>query len=181
MLTLQRITQSFGKMNTTKKNSKLELLVITVFIILFSSWAVSKCSVKKQELRDKLAAEASEDRARDSIELAAQMAKQAPKKENPPTTTSTATTETTTEDKGTILFVVTEELNLRTEPNIKSTLIAKLSLHDELIFLNEVTDFKNEFAIEGKTYNEPWIKVKNNKGQTGWVYGAGVHYFKTRR
>ena len=179
MLTLQRITQSFGKMNTTKKNSKLELLVITVFIILFSSWAVSKCSDKKQELRDKLAAEASEDRARDSIELAAQMAKQAPKKEDPPTPTTT--TENAADDKGTILFVVTEELNLRAEPNIKSTLIAKLSLHDELIFLNEVTDFKNEFAIEGKTYNEPWVKVKNNKGQSGWVYGAGVHYFKTRR
>jgi hypothetical protein len=178
MLTLQRITQPFSKMNTTKKNSKLELLVITVFIILFSSWAVSKCSDKKQELRDKLAGEASEDRARDSIELAAQMAKQAPKKEDPPTPT---TAENPVNEKGTILFVVTEELNLRTEPNIKSTLIAKLSLHDELIFLNEVTDFKNEFVIEGKTYNEPWIKVKNNKGQTGWVYGAGVHYFKTRR
>jgi hypothetical protein len=178
MLTLQRITQPFDKMNTTKKNSKLELLVITVFIILFSSWAVSKCSDKKQELRDKMAAEASEDRARDSIELAAQMAKQAPKKENPPTPT---TAENPVNEKGTILFVVTEELNLRAEPNIKSTLIAKLSLHDELIFLNEVTDFKNEFAIEGKTYNEPWVKVKNNKGQTGWVFGAGVHYFKTRR
>ncbi len=165
-------------MNTTKKNSTLELLVIAVFIMLFSSWALSKCSDKKQELHDKMAAEASEDRNMDSMQLAAELAKPPPPKENP---TPPPTQPSTDKEAITPLFVALEELNMRAEPSINAALIAKLSLHDELLFLHEVSDFNNEITIEGKTYNEPWVKVKNKQGQTGWVYAAGVHYFKTKR
>ena len=44
----------------------------------------------------------------------------------------------------------------------------------------EVTDFKEEIKIGDSLAVAPWVKVKTGEGKEGWVYGACVHYYKTR-
>jgi len=50
-----------------------------------------------------------------------------------------------------------------------------------LVFLNEVSDSTDIISLgEGIIANEPWVKVRHYKGNEGWVYGAGVHYYKMK-
>ena len=79
------------------------------------------------------------------------------------------------------LFVTLENLNLRTGPHLDSTIVAKLKLYEEVMFMNEVTDFSQKISLGPEIADDPWIKVKSLKGHVGWVYGAGVHYYKKRR
>ena len=47
-------------MSTGRKNSRLELVVIGVFFILFSFWALSRCNNKRAEMRRQMEAGLSE-------------------------------------------------------------------------------------------------------------------------
>ncbi len=164
-------------MNKSRKNPRLELMVIAAFFLLFCVWAISHCNSKRAEHLKKLEAEAMEDRLQDSIDLANAMAKALPPKD----TTPPAPKVEVIREQVTPLYVVLDELNMRAEPKLNAKLLARLKLYDELVFLNEVTEFKQEINIGSAVYNEPWVKVKNKRGQVGWVYGAGVHYYKIRR
>lgn len=167
-------------MSTGRKNSRLELLVIGVFFILFCFWALSRCNNKRAEMRRQMEAEAQEELRQDSLDRAAAMARMLPPKDTTPAV-STASAPQVIREQVTPLYVVLDELNMRGEPKLDGRLVSRLKLYDELVYLNEVTEFKQEINLGGVTYNEPWIKVKNKRGQVGWVYGAGVHYYRFRR
>lgn len=168
-------------MSTSRKNSRLELVVISVFFILFSFWALSRCNNKRVEMRRQMEAEAMDERRQDSIDRAAAMARMLPPKDTTPAASATPAAPQVIKEQVTPLYVVLDELNMRGEPKLDGRLVARLKLYDELVYLNEVTEFKQEVNLGGVTYNEPWIKVKNKRGQVGWVYGAGVHYYRFRR
>ncbi len=167
-------------MNKTVKNTRLELLVIAAIFIAFCFWAISRCNAKRDQMRKQMEAEAMEDRIQDSLDRAAAMAQALPPKDTTPAAPPKPQVEIIREQV-TPLYVVLDELNMRAQPKLNSKLLSRLQLYDELVFLNEVTDFRQEINIGGQVFNEPWVKVKNQRGQVGWVYGAGVHYFKFRR
>ena len=73
-----------------------------------------------------------------------------------------------------------EGLNLRRAPNLSASIIEKLSLHEEVLFLNEITDSTEQINLGEEVANEPWVKV-NYQGKEGWVYGAGVHFYRKTR
>ena len=75
------------------------------------------------------------------------------------------------------LYVVIEGLNFRMAPSLESPAILRLPKGHELQFMDEVSPFTQEINMGDYIANEPWVKVKHWKGQIGWVYGAGVHYF----
>ena len=75
------------------------------------------------------------------------------------------------------LYVVIEGLNFRMAPSLESPAVLRLQKGHELQFLGEVSPFTQEINMGEYVANEPWIKVRHWKGQTGWVYGAGVNYF----
>ena len=167
-------------MSTGRKNSRLELVVIGVFFILFSFWALSRCNNKRAEMRRQMEAEAQEELRQDSLDRAAAMARMLPPKDTTQAAPA-ATAPQVIKEQVTPLYVVLDELNMRGEPKLNGRLVARLKLYDELVYLNEVTEFKEEINLGGVTYNEPWIKVKNKSGKVGWVYGAGVHFYRLRR
>jgi hypothetical protein len=167
-------------MSTGRKNSRLELVVIGVFFILFSFWALSRCNNKRAEMRRQMEAEAQEELRQDSLDRAAAMARMLPPKDTTQAAPAAAAPQVIKEQV-TPLYVVLDELNMRGEPKLNGRLVARLKLYDELVYLNEVTEFKEEINLGGVTYNEPWIKVKNKSGKVGWVYGAGVHFYRLRR
>lgn len=78
------------------------------------------------------------------------------------------------------LYVTIDGLNMRSAPHLDSAVIVKLQLHEAVEFMNEVTDSTQAINLGKAIANEPWIKVRHKKGHTGWVYGAGVHYYKMK-
>ena len=164
---------------------KIEVLILAVFFFTFVIWMVPKCAATKESYQEAEATEAAEDallaqetaEAKDSASAAAA-----------PTTTSVPTPLPRTKpipgrpviEKVTPLYVTLENLNMREEPRVGAKILDRLSLYDEVVFLNEVTDSTDEINLGKIVTNEPWVKVRNKKGQEGWVYGAGVHYYKIK-
>ena len=71
-------------------------------------------------------------------------------------------------------------LKLRNGPHLDSTVVRTLKIDSEVYFLNEVTDFKQEINLGDRVAIEPWVKVRAYTGHEGWVYGAGINYFKPK-
>lgn len=163
---------------------RLEVIIILVFFVSFLFWATSRCTRTKEELQstspqeqiDETAANPAAARV-DSAALAELAAKAAERNPNPTRTESSFTGETSR----VILFVVIDDLNLRTEPSLKADVIDVLNLFSEVEYLQERTDFTTELKLsEDISANEPWLKVRSPKGREGWVYGAGVDYHKEK-
>lgn len=162
---------------------RLEVIIILVFFLSFLIWAASRCSRTSANLQeadptaqeeptktDPLAAQV------DSATLAELAAKAAEKNPNPTRIESTSDTDTKV-----ILFVVIDDLNLRSEPSLNADIIDRLPLFSEVEYLQERTDFTTELKLsEDILVNERWLKVRSPKGRVGWVYGAGVDFHKER-
>ena len=79
------------------------------------------------------------------------------------------------------LYITINNLKLRRGPHLDSTVLAALPLHETVFFLDEVTEFTQQISLGYEIADEPWVKVRTKKGLDGWVYGAGVHYYKKKR
>ncbi|MBK8703339.1 MAG: SH3 domain-containing protein [Saprospiraceae bacterium] len=79
------------------------------------------------------------------------------------------------------MYVTIDGLNVRSTPGLKGQVLDRLALYDEVFFLNERTDSLYEFSIGKVKVKEAYVKIRTRKGRTGWVYGAGVHYYKMKR
>ncbi|MEY4936697.1 MAG: hypothetical protein RIS64_3056 [Bacteroidota bacterium] len=83
---------------------------------------------------------------------------------------------------GPTLYVTIENLNLRTQPNVSGKLLGRLKLYEPVTFLSEVTETTQQVTLaNGEVTNEPWIKIRTQKGVNGWVYGAGISFYKKKR
>lgn len=168
-------TPKTPKKSNTSMLPKLEILIIGIFFLCFLMWAVSRCS----NTRSKYEQMAIEAQKQDSILKVLQTEipepiKQIEEAERP-------LDETLYNERYTPLYVTVENLNMRDKPSRKGKILARLKLFDEVIFLDEVTDFKEEISLGELTSFEPWIKVQTvDKEATGWVYGAYVEYYKTK-
>jgi hypothetical protein len=81
----------------------------------------------------------------------------------------------------TTLFVTIDGLNLRREPGLKAETVAKLDLYEQVYFMNEKSDYTQEINLGQEMVTDYWVKVKTKSGKVGWVFGAGVHYYKQKR
>jgi len=170
--TSKEITESKGVL------PKMELLIIFVFFMSFIVWAMSKCGETQAayaQNEDVLTTEETTEKESKATETTTEtvvvatkdtLAKKAVKK-----------TATTTE-KITILYVVLDGLKLRKGPHLDSSIVRTIPINKEVYFLNDVTKFKQEINLGDRVAFEPWIKVRTYSGHEGWVYGAGVNYFK---
>ena len=160
---------------------KTEVLVILVFFLSFIMWAISKCNAKKAEYVVP-ETEQTEEAQQDSIAESATAAQEPARPQSEAAQAAAEAPQTVTEIKtvyATKLYVTIDSLKMRSGPSLNSSVIKKLPLFDEVIFLNEVSDSTEIISLgENITANEPWVKVRHWKGQEGWVYGAGVHYYK---
>ena len=155
---------------------RLEITIIGVFFISFVFWAVARCN----RTRSEYAQMEQQEKMQDSIEkeMTAEIAKPvAPVEE---TNEVAQPIFEAPQQPVTPLYVTLENLNMRDKPSLSGKIVDRLKLFDEVTFLNEVTDFRQEIKLGEITAYEPWVKVKTDEGKEGWVYGAGVHYFKTK-
>ncbi len=172
---------------------RIETLVIIVFFLSFLIWTASKCKTQAvmEELNLKQEKEEAEAQALEMERLAVEKAKAdaaaaalASAQTNPQLSTPQTGIATPSSSGafqgGSNLFVTIDGLNMRTHPHLDSSIIVRLNLHETVQFMNEVTDSTQAINLGKAIANEPWIKVRHAKGRTGWVYGAGVHYYKMK-
>lgn len=83
--------------------------------------------------------------------------------------------------KQTMLYVTIDQLKMRKEPGLKGKSIGQLDLYSQVYFTGERTDWKQEISLGKEKVTDCWVKIKTKEGKTGWVFGAGVNYYKEKR
>ncbi len=157
--------------------ARIEFIVILVFFVGFIIWATGRCSRTQAHYTE----EAERVALRDSLEA------MPPAEEPAPPSPSAATIDTIgsgptriIRERQTPLFVTIEGLNVRRGPGLNYDVIDRLPLYSEVNFLNEVTDSLYTLSLGDITPTEPWVKIRTPKGRAGWVFGAGVSYYKKK-
>lgn len=79
------------------------------------------------------------------------------------------------------LFVTIDGLKVRKEPGLKGESVAELKLYEPVTFLNKKTEWTQEISLGYEKVKDHWVKVRTQSGKEGWVFGAGVHYYKMKR
>ena len=81
----------------------------------------------------------------------------------------------------TTLYVTIEGLKVRKEPGLKGETIEQLDLYAPVTFLNQKTEWKQEISLGYEKVTDHWVKIRTETGKIGWVFGAGVHFYKMKR
>jgi len=170
----------------------LEIMIIIVFFISFMLFAIPRCNEKRLEYASTDAADTptATDQAAETGQTTS-----SPDSILVPTSSVTEVTiplttvpvqqtsptlPTTSMSTATRLYVTIDGLNIRSAPSLDSAILNKLVLFEEVHFLNEITPFTEQISLGTTVADEPWIKVKTKRGGEGWVYGAGVYYYKRK-
>ena len=161
-----------------RKKSRFQMpdmgtLLIIIFFVCFLVWGLSQCSVRRAELR----ADREPTTTTTVTPVVVEQAEPDTTAVLVQTITTPVTTVTTNESR---LYITIDKLNFRTAPRLGSEVIGQFSLFDEVYFLNEVTDSAYTVNLGRQLATEPYVKVRSQTGKVGWVYGAGVHYYKRR-
>ncbi len=158
---------------------KIELLFIFIFFLVFITWAMSKCGSIQEEYAQETTDNTSLRETTNVPEKEKEVAK--------PTVTETvekplaATSKVPAKiEKRTVLYVLLDGLKLRKGHHLDSAIVKTLKINDEVYFLGQTTDFKQKINLGDRVAFDPWVKVRAYTGHEGWVYGAGVHYFKPK-
>ena len=70
---------------------------------------------------------------------------------------------------------------MRKEPGLKGEAVEQLKLYEPVTFLNQKTEWKQEISLGYEKVTDHWVKIRTASGKVGWVFGAGVHFYKTKR
>lgn len=79
-----------------------------------------------------------------------------------------------------VLYAWVDKLRLRAAPNTKAEIVAEVKEGAQLTYLNEKTAFTEKITLRKVRHDEPWLKVKTQAGQEGWVYGGGVRVYQAK-
>lgn len=79
------------------------------------------------------------------------------------------------------LFVTIDGLKVRKTPGLKGEMVAKLELYEPVTFLNQKSEKTEEISLGYEKVTDHWVKIRTKSGKVGWVFGAGVHYYKMKR
>ncbi|RMG77920.1 MAG: SH3 domain-containing protein, partial [Bacteroidetes bacterium] len=171
---LQGKKPKFRIMTQNRKGllSKIETAVIFLLFLAAIMVIFKKC-------------QAMESRFEESVPAVAADSVATPTTPPPAATTPAPTPAPTTQSKAdylkyTRLYVTINNLKLRKSPGLNGEVITQLPLFEEVWFLNEVTDSTQKINLGYQVADEPWVKIRTTRGHEGWVYGAGVSYYKRK-
>lgn len=171
----------------------IETLIFFTFIGCVVVWGISTCTDRRSEAMRTVremedtepapaATTAQEKSAPGKVSEETVSKPKEPQTEQPKQTPVTAKTSTATDDAaGVPLFVTIDGLKLRKEPGLKGEAVEQLKLNEQVTFLNQKTDWSQEINMGDEKVTDYWVKVRTASGKTGWVFGAGLHYYKMKR
>lgn len=179
----------------TSKSKLVPFVLMSLVTLIFLFWAMRQCSTtdndgamraEEETRRAYLDSLAERDqrqilqRRLDSVEQAARAAALQRAYVPPGDSVAYARAPQTVTERVTVLYSTIDGLNVRTGPGLKYRKLARIPLHAEVIFAGQVTDSLYQIDLGDVTPTAPWVKIRLPDGKTGWVYGAGVSYYKTR-
>ncbi len=185
-----RKTRKKKGFDTTKLLPKMEVLFVVVLFLCFFAWALAKCSttpsqnVVADDMEDIISPAAADNPDSPSYDLGEEEDEPDPTLIPPE---PTGNVEVVDRNDGmsrksyTPLFVTLQDLKIRKGPSRDSAIVTILNLHEEVMFLEKRTNFREKISNGAEIMDEPWIYVQSKKGHKGWVYGGGVHFFKWDR
>jgi len=138
-----------------RKFWKPEIIVITILVICFFIWAVTKMG-----LGTMVGNWFADDEPEEQIVTAVDSLQSKLDELRP-------------------IYVTIDNLNMRTEPTLKSSVLKKLPLHERVFFTGVMSDSTMRINIGRVIADEPWVKIIHEDGTEGWLYGAGVHFYRT--
>lgn len=165
---------------------KFQFILFGALLLVFFIWAGGKCSRSQDGIEAERIVDTEVQTLRDSLALqeAANLEKQRAATARANDAVSRDTIRggqmQIIRERSTPLFVTIEGLALREGPGLNKTIISRLKLYEEVSFMDEVTDSLYSIKLGNTTPTEPWIKVRSHKGRMGWVYGAGVDFYKRK-
>jgi hypothetical protein len=173
----------------TKKKTgflpKVEVLIILVFFASFMAWAISKCDATKKSFEDDPVEETTLNgdgtNAIDSVETSP--TDPFPSGEAPQLSTTTPTVGQPTvsqQPRYSKLYITIDGLKMRKGPSLDSAVVLQMKLFEQVDFMNEFTDSTYQINLGYEMADEPWFKIQH-RGKVGWVYGAGVNFYKKKR
>ncbi len=171
--------------------SRIELLIVAVFLIIFLMWAGSRCKETKSRLQEEAMEQTEGDSltnidtkpADDILEEALEEKKDELAARSIPDSLDSGATSTVAAAPSIALgklYITIDKLKIRSEPGLKSKVLGELPLFSEVYFMEEVTDSLYTVSLGKEVATEPYVKVKTKRGTVGWVYGAGVNYYKKK-
>jgi len=170
------------KRRTPKKEKdvipNMELALIAMFFLSFIIWTVSKCTVKQAKYEEEATSTETAIVKKDSVATATSQAKAAQATKARAAKAAALQKSKTVIKEVTKLYVVLDQLKLRKGPTRDSAIVYQFKLNDKVTFLEQVTTFKEKINIGNRIADEPWVKVRGPGGHEGWVYGAGVSYYR---
>jgi len=98
-----------------------------------------------------------------------------------PSASPSATAPSAGASKYSTLYVTIDGLKMRKQPGLKGELVAQLDLYEQVYFLNQKSEKTEEISLGYEKVTDHWVKVRTKSGREGWVFGAGVHYYKMKR
>ena len=159
---------------------KFEVIIIAVFFFSFIIWAASRCGDIKQAAAEGLA----EDETNEQVTVTGTpegIADVVGESNRRDTVYLTRRDTMTNERVYGRLYITIDNLKMRRLPGLKGDVITQLPLFSEVAFLDEVTDSTFQINLGYETADEPYVKIRTAQGKEGWVYGAGVNYYKKKR
>ncbi len=71
-------------------------------------------------------------------------------------------------------YATVDKLRLRAKPTKEADVVEQIEEGGPLLFLNEKTDSKERIKLRNRWFEEPWLKVRSEQGNEGWVFGGAV-------
>jgi hypothetical protein len=155
---------------------KIELLFFVGLFLAFGLWGTRQCNHTRDQYRQK----AENERIRhleDSLGIVIQRQKDSTQQAR---NQQLATPKPSTVPSMPRLYVSIQGLKVRQNPKLNAAIVESLNLYDEVLFLGEVTDSTQTINLGKQTVSEPWVKIQTTRGRAGWVFGAGVHYYRRK-
>ncbi|MGB3545676.1 MAG: SH3 domain-containing protein [Saprospiraceae bacterium] len=179
---------------------RIEFVLTAVVLLVFMIWASRSCNSTRAEYA-MIAEEEARRAYEDSVQVAQDAALQAAELETAARAAAAARVAADAAEETVIqlggdtlggggrriirekvvpLYTTIDGLNVRSGPGMNYKLVDRLPLFEEVHYLGEVTDSTYQINLGRVTPDEPWVKIRTPKGKPGWVYGAGVSYYKKK-
>ncbi len=159
------------KKDASRLLPSIEIMIVAVFFISFILVTIPRCEREQSERQAN--AESEEIPTTEILDSIT--------KPEAPKTPALKLNSPATVTKRTVLYVTIGGMNLREKPTLTSSVMQKMPLYEQVYFMDEITEFTQKLDLfEGYTTDEPWIKVQTKEGRVGWLYGAGVHFYRKK-
>lgn len=158
-----------------KTLSRIEVILGAILLLIFLIWSFDKCQGTKAEHQPQQPPQ-QEEPVNDPTPTEPQQPTQPTTQQTTPPP-SQPTTTTVVQNVST-LYVSVDSLKLRVNPYLNSNILDRLPKNSQVSFLGERTETTQQIKLNGKDYDEPWVKVQAPSGKVGWVYGGGVTFYK---